>query len=266
MTDLTATITTAIGHLDWCTQIPHTIDRIIGIYAEATASTGRALPVEHRATNAAIVAAWDSTRAGRDQLGPGHADPTTTGTSHSTRDDADLASIDAAVALIAEAALDIDHRTSDALGLEHWCPPASARSRDDRVRDAVSRLHHAHANVPAAAAIDHDIVELVRIDLADTAEWLHGKALGIWKASKGETKTAAVQRAIVECKRCGSWRKGSIAVRNDACAQCLKFNQHHHAWPTEAIVRRWEYGQAATPGQILEARATTKRKTRAKAS
>ena len=31
----------AIKHLDWCAQVPHTVDNIVGIYAEKTRTTQR---------------------------------------------------------------------------------------------------------------------------------------------------------------------------------------------------------------------------------
>lgn len=64
--------------------------------------------------------------------------------------------------------------------------------------------------------------------------------------------------------------KGVLAnsVRDkNRCEDCATFNRNNRRTdPTAAILKRWEYGQPATPGQIAEARAAKSAKKRERAS
>jgi hypothetical protein len=96
--------------------------------------------------------------------------------------------------------------------------------------------------------------------IADDAAWLRLKGAAIWRSSRGERQPAAAQQTVEPCKRCGRWRTGTIAVRVGSCSQCYEFHRNHGAWPTEAIVRRWDYGRGPTPAQISEAKAARPKK------
>lgn len=259
----TAAITAALDHLGWF-KIPHTLDQVVGIYAEATAESHGTQA--RTMTNEEILSSITARVNGGGGKG-GHSDPTPMAAlwgQPDARDDADgtLGMIDADVARIFEAADEVD-RTCSPTALT---PVRARASRQERISWAVSALHHVRPHLEPAigAGVDQARMEyLIRFDLAGSAEGLTLKCEEIWRASRGDTRPVAIQRAIAECSCCSAWRKGTIATRKTMCEQCAEFQTRHKAKPTEPIVRRWEYGQNATPGQILEAQAVGKRKARA---
>lgn len=254
-------VAAAIVHIDWCTTIPHTLAQVIGIYAEATANAPR--PMGHGKSNAELVDTIRSQASGRFGKG-GHSDPTPEAALRNhpeASDDGDetLGAMRAAVALIGEAAEEVDHRCADALGLDRWHPPTLGGSLTSTLTGATARLHHATPNLSSACHVE-DLGHLIGWQLLDTAAWLHDKAEGIWLASKGESLPVAKQQAIAPCTHCGPWRSGTIAQSQGLCEQCREFQRQHKCKPTEPIVRRWEISKQATPGMILDAKATSRRK------
>lgn len=247
----------SIASLDWLNTIPHTIDQVIGLHAEATRNAPRKL--RHGLTNDEIIASISGGGGGGSS---GHADPTATAAlwgEPDAVDDLDLQAIDSALELCWETAVELDHAGAKACDLNPW-NPIRQRGRAGTVQGTLAHLHHATPNLAAAEEVDPGHVRfLVVTVLDDSASWLHRKAEGIWKGSRGHLAPAAVQRAIVECSNCSPWRKSTIAWRKGLCKQCADFQDDHKCRPTEAIVRRWEYGQGATPSQILEAKAPRRR-------
>lgn len=133
----------------------------------------------------------------------------------------------------------------------------------------ISRVHRWAPMVePTASQLHGD--ELAHLDmlvctaLAETATWLRDKAFGIWDLYRGETLQAAVQRTIVECRVHAAWVKcpPNAVAGKDLCPRCAKFQERYRCEPTEPIVRRWDYGSEATPGQILEAKAAGRKSKR----
>lgn len=270
MTDrLHQALATAIGHLEWF-AIPHTVDQIIGLYSEALAGT--TMRYRHGVSNdellEAIRASGSSTPGGKG----GHSDPTADAALRGEPDaiddtDGTLGAIDACLRTIGDAARELDHLGADATTTQRWHPPASGYGRQGTLAVIVARLHHAQPTLDAATQLDPDLVdELVRTHIAESAAWLHEKCTEIWRASRGDAMPVAVQRPIVECSCCSAWRKGAIARTRGLCDQCATFQGHHRCLPTEAIVRRWDYGKGATPAQVLEAKAAGRKRRRSAAS
>lgn len=255
MTDRHAAIAEAITDLTWLVTIPHTIDQIIGIYAEHLGAAGR--PMRHGLTNGEIMARITKQADSRGQKG-GHSDPTAEAALYgfANGDDSDetLGTIDGAIDLAWRCAEELDDLASDAVGVARWSPPEPAR-RQAKLQGAIARLHHCQPHLDAGLAQSDGHAAWLVGQISDNATWLHGKALGIWEASRGEQRIVAVQRRIDQCSRCAPWRTGTIAGSTGLCEQCRTFQQQNKCLPTEFIVRRWDIGKAATPGQILEARA-----------
>lgn len=248
----------AISLVDWCCQPPHTIDQILGIYGEVTAGQGRVMP---SGLTAAELAQWlsASTVGTTDRTDP------TTRAALPRSDDPAVQSIDAAIGQLHGLAVDLDDHACAVAGVAPWCPPVHP-GRTERLRESTTRLHHARSlglgdHGPDCDEYQHPLWERAYIE---TAVWLHDKALGIWQAAKGERHQVAEQKPRSECTLCSAWRSGTIATSRGRCEQCATFQDHHKCKPTEAIVRRWEAtGSSATPpGLILEAKATSKRRTK----
>jgi len=263
----------SIGHLDWF-KIPHTLDQVVGIYAEATAELAGTTS-RSRSNSEMVEAIRAQSLAGGHGKG-GHSDPTPAaalrGQPDAVDDDETMGMIDASLADLTEASDALDHLVSDVLGRPRWNPPATARNRQGMVADAASRLHHLSAGLPVALdRMDRDQMRdadsYLLVSVAESAEWLHVKAETIWLSSRGESRPSASQQPGErprECACCSPWRKGTIANRGDYCDQCANFRSNHDgALPIEGIVRRWEYGKGATPALIVEAQAASKRKARA---
>lgn len=252
-----AAIAETIDTLGWCVTIPHTIDQVIGIYAERTGATSR--PMRSGMTNDEILSRLTSRTEGGGGVG-GHSDPTARaalwGEPDAVDDDETVANIRAAVTLCHETAVEI----GEVCGAP-W-NPKTAPGLTASVANTISRVHRwAPLVEPTADALHGEelarLDTLVRVALAETATWLHDKAFGIWDAARGETLQAAVQRTIVECRIHQAWVKNppNAVAGKDLCARCVNFQERYRCEPTEPIVRRWDYGCEATPGQILEAKA-----------
>lgn len=265
MTDrLRTALTAAIEQLEWF-KIPHTIDQVIGITTEALA--GRTMRYRHGMSNEQLVERIQAAATGAGGMtDPAWSDPTGDAVLRGQPDDSDetLGAIDATLALLEDAARRLDHLGADACGQVRWHPPQAVSGRQGRLSVVVSRLHHAKPMLDAAVRLDEaEADELVRIHLAEPAAWLQAKGEDIWRASRGDTQPVAIQRAIVECTCCSPWRKGTIAQVRGLCQQCSTFQGHHRCLPTEAIVRRWDYGKGATPAQVLEAKAASRKRRKA---
>ena len=249
----------SITNLGWFNVTPHRIDQVIGLHAEATRHQPRMM--RHGMTNEEIIASISGGGGGSTS---GHADPTATAAlwgEPDAVDDLGLGAIDAALDLILGTAVELDHAGTDAIGQPRRNPPLLP-GRDGKVQAALGHLHHAQPNLTAAEQVDPGHIRfLVATSLDETVTWLHDKAVGIWRTSRGDTRPVAEQRNIVECSCCSKWRKGTIAIRKGLCDQCATFQDAYKARPTESIVRRWEHGHRnATPSQILEAKAPSRRR------
>lgn len=230
--------------LEWF-KIPHTLDQVVGIYAEASREMQGTRP--RSMTNEEILSSITS-RGGSGGKG-GHSDPTPAAALAGQPDaeDADgtMGSIDAALALLVESADELDRTCCTAMGVTPLLGHRVGAVRQERVTWSATALIHVRPHLePAIAALDHrdgqHLDELVRYAIAESASHLRTKAEDIWHASKGERRTVAVQRAIVECTLCSAWRSGTIAVSRGRCEQCARFQDHHKCKPTQEIVDHWE--------------------------
>jgi hypothetical protein len=261
----TQAIATATTDLDWF-KIPHTIDQVLGIYAE---SLGEGRPLSKRTlTNDECLRAIAARVGGRTG---GHADPTpqqALAGEPDAIDDADgtVGAIDACLTQMHHAAQELADLVADASGTAAWRPSTLGPARQDRIAVISSLLARLAPNL--ATAIEHtdrpgELDELARYAIAESAAWLRTKGEEIWRASRGDHRPVVVQRAIVECRHCAAWRSGTIARVRGLCEQCSKFQGHHQCLPVEAVVRRWEYGKGATPAQVLESKAASKARRKA---
>jgi hypothetical protein len=254
-------IAAAIADLDWF-QIPHTLDQVLGIYAESLGE-GRALS-KRNLTNDECLQAIRARVGGR---AGGHADPTVQAAlagEPDALDDADgtVGAIDACLAQMTAAARELDALVASLVGIGAWNPTEALRGRQDAVALIGARLARIAPHVGLAAQIGGDggdLELLARTTIAESAAWLRLKGEEIWRASRGDHRPVAVQRAIVECSCCSTWRTGTIARVRGLCDQCATFQGHHRCLPTEPIVRRWEYGKGATPAQVIEAKAARRK-------
>lgn len=247
-------LSSAIALVDWLTAVPHTIDQILGIYGEVASREGRVLP---SGLTASELAQWLGDAPGTSD----RSDPVTR-EAMGTSEDPAVQTVDAAIGQLAGLARDLDdHATAEACQ-PPW-RPTERKGRTEILRDSTTRLHHARS----LGLEDHHCEDQMHYvwerAYCETAVWLHGKALGIWKAAKGETHQVAEQKSLAECSCCGRWRKGTIAAVGGRCTECDNFKRNVGVLPTEPIVRRWDVGKAATPGQIMEAKAPGKRKAKA---
>lgn len=257
-------IAETIETLGWCVAIPHTIDQVIGIYAERTATTTR--PMRSGMTNDEIIA---SISGGGSSGGKGgHSDPTARaalwGEPDAVDNDETVATIRAAVTLCHETSVEIGELCG-----APWPAPDLRIGLTSTVANTISRVHRwAPLLEPTADALHGEqlahLDTLVRTALAETATWLHDKAFGIWDLYRGETLQAAVQRTIVECRVHAAWVKcpPNAVAGKDLCSRCTTFQERYRCEPTEPIVRRWDYGSEATPGQIIEAKAASRKSKR----
>ena len=249
--------------LGWCVTIPHTIDQVVGIYAARTTTTTR--PMRAGMTNDEIIASISGHGGGGRS---GHSDPTARaalwGEPDAVDDDETVATIRAAVSLCHETAVEIGELCG-----QPWHPAKTSHGLTGTVATTISRIHRWAPLVEPTAGQLHGgqlahLDTLVRTALAETATWLHDKAFGIWDIHRGETLQAAVQRTIVACRVHERWVKNppnAVGVK-DLCPRCATFQERYRCEPTEPIVRRWDYGSEATPGQILEAKAVGRKSKR----
>lgn len=258
----TEAITEAIEHLDWCSQPPHDIDRIAGIYAEAISRQPPAM--RHGMSNDDILASITSRAEGGGGKG-GHSDPTARAAlwgEPDAPDDGDetLRMIAVMVDAVLEYATELDGIVQRLMGRPVWVPQTSARTRSEKLRMATTYLHHALPDIWVAEAGLADVYGLIRNDLLDTARWLHEKAAAIWEAHHGDRQQVAVRREIKACRICGDWRKDTIAAAAGRCTECDGFFRNHQCERTETIVRKAEAGRGPSPGDMIEARATRRAK------
>ncbi|RTL09534.1 MAG: hypothetical protein EKK62_01640 [Acidimicrobiia bacterium] len=262
MTDrLHTALATAIAELEWF-KTPHTIDQVVGLYSEALA--GRTMRYRYGVTNGEMVESLKASGTGGSRGCKGdHSDPTPDaalrGQPDATNDtDRTLTAIDTC----------LTNLTTNAHHLAHHCNPTTTwtptpTTRQGHIAYTLLHLRTAHPNLTAPHTDPTYTDELIRTHIADDAAWLHDKATDIWHTSHGDTQPVATQRAIVECRICGTWRRGTIAVAAGRCQECSNFFRNHQCEATEAIVRRWAYSPTALPGQILEAKAASRKRKRA---
>ena len=272
MTDRIAqAIAATAADLDWF-QNPHTLDQLIGVYAE---SLTEARPLSRRNLSNEECLRAISARGG----GRGSELPDPTGNTAvqwvlagepDAIDDADgtMGAIDACLELMHEAAQELADLVADTTSTPRWLPRPAGTSRHHRLAVTSELLAALRPNLTTAVAtMDADQLaqaeELARIHLAESAAWLRTKGEDIWRASRGDHRPVAVQRAIEECRHCSPWRKGTIAKVRGLCDQCAKFQSHYQCLPIEGIVRRWEYGRGATPTQVHESKAASRARRKA---
>lgn len=251
-------LSSAIALVDWLCAPPHTIEMILGIYGEVAAHQGRELP---SGLTASELAQW----IGNSSAGTSDRSDPVTREAMGTSEDPAVQTVDAAIAQLAGLARDLDDHACTMAGQPLW-RPTERKGRTEILRDSTTRLHHARSlGLEDHDRCDGDLHPMWERAYCETAVWLHAKALGIWKAAKGETHQVAEQKPRSECELCSAWRNGTTAASRGRCEQCATFQDHHKCKPTEAIVRRWEAtGNGATPpGMILEAKAAGKRKAKA---
>ena len=250
-------LSSTIEHLDWCVTIHHTIDQVIGIYAERTRTTTR--PLRHGMTNDEILSALVN-NGGTGGKG-GHSDPTARaalwGEPDATDDDETVSTIAASVALCHETAVEI------AAICGTPAPPPPDPTLTTRIASTLAHVHRWRPVLETTASnLDGDdlthLDTLVRVALGETAQWLHHKAEGIWLQHRGERMQVAQQKPIEPCRLHAKWVRNPphAAPGRELCQQCTDFQERHRCEPTEPIIRRWEYGSPATPGQIVEAKAS----------
>ena len=236
-----AAIAQTVSDLTWCATTPHTVDQVIGIYAERTNHTSR--PMRSGMTNDEILSRLTASTDSGGGKG-GHSDPTAMaalwGEPDATDDDDTVATIRAAIALCHETATEISAICANTLLSARWTPPA-ASTLTAQVATTVAHVHRWTPQLEHTAAnLDGDelahLDTLVRIALAETADWLHAKAFGIWDIHRGETLTPAVQRTITPCACCSQWGYRDHAMpSSDLCEVCAAFRCEHKCWPTKSI-------------------------------
>lgn len=262
MTDrLHQALAAAIDHLEWF-KIPHTLDRVIGLHAEAIAN--QTMRYRHGVSNDEIVEALKASGTGGRGGKGGHSDPTPDAALRGEPDaiddtDGTLGAIDATLSLLEDAARRLDHLGADACGQVRWHPPRATGGRQGRLSVVVSRMHHAKPMLDAAARQDEaEADELVRTHIAESAAWLHEKCTEIWRASRGEAMPVAVQRERILCDTCTEHGRDEIPKRGTRCDRCKEFIRTNKGLrPTVKIVRWWiDHPRTETPPRlILEARA-----------
>lgn len=255
----------AIKHLDWCAAVPHTVDAVVGIYAEKTRTTQR--PLRHGMSNDEILSSLTNHNGGGGK--GGHSDPTAQaalyGEPDAIDDDGTLAEIRGTIEAIGAHALELDDLCAMSVDEPVWRPEVTDPTLTGQVRDAVSRLHHCRPLLDLTAQV-HPHADWLLHEIAESAGWLHDKTRGIWDQYRGDQLPVVEQKPIVPCRICGDWRTGTIAVAAGRCAECSTFHSNHQCERTEPIVRRAEYGKGPTPAQMIEARAAKKSKRSERAS
>lgn len=270
MTDrITQAIAAATADLDWF-KIPHTIDQVLGIYAESLGE-GRALS-KRTLTNDECVEVIKARSYGHGgNVDSAWSDPTYQAVlagQPDAPDDADgtIGAIDACLAQMHHGAQELADLVADACGTARWHPVAAGTRRQDQLAVTSALLARLAANLGDATERTDQLDEmdlLARTTIAESAAWLRTKGEDIWLASRGDHRPVAVQRTIAECRHCAPWRSGTIARVRGLCEQCAKFQGHHQCLPVEAVVKRWEYGKGATPAQVLESKAASKARRKA---
>jgi hypothetical protein len=237
--------------MEWMTAPPHALHQVIGIYAEVLA--GKSMRWRHGTTSTEIIADLAAARydGGRGGTG-GHADPTANAALRHEPDADDQDETIGQMRHSEELLYELSWTLADHVGANtdcQWTGLHGAKILSSRC-------------LPLLSEDDHTARSII-VDICDTASWLHEKARWIWDASKGEALPVAEQKPLVECRICGTWRKGTIAVAAGRCAECDNFHRNHpDCERTEPIVRRAEYGKGPTPAQMIEARAAGKGKKR----
>lgn len=249
----------AIKHLDWCAQVPHTIDQLVGIYAEKTRTTQR--PLRHGMTNDEILSSITQHSGGGGR--GGHSDPTAQaalyGEPDAIDDDGTLAEIRGTIEAIGAHALELDDLCAMSVDESVWRPPATDPTLTGQVRDAVSRLHHARPLLDLTAQV-HPHADWLLHEIAEAACWLHDKTRGIWDQYRGDQLPVAEQKAISECGNCkGHGITGTLATRDGLCDRCARFQSDNKCLPDQRIVRAWDRGSKSIPnGWVIEAKAASK--------
>lgn len=268
-----ADLATALDALDWFQQ-PHTLDQIIGIYAEAIGEQSRPLGVRHGASVDDILSAL-ANRGGPGGKG-GHSDPTATlalwGEPDAvTDDDGKIRTIDNATSTMLADCVACYQQTQAMLGrVPSWRPPPLRHGhRQDTVTAAVKWLNHLAPILADAELVGghawSDVLARLRA-VAETAVLLRSVCEAIWQASRGDIRPVAVQKARRACENCGGWRTGNVAVTTTGlCRTCDRFQDNHGCLPTEACFRWWEHSNGTPPRLVIEAKAIGKSQRRKRA-
>lgn len=264
MTRRVELLTEAADLLGWTAQVPHDLDRLIGIYAEATRESAR--PMRPGLTNDEILSRLSSrTDSGRGK--GGHSDPTAMAAlwGEGDADDGDetLGQIDHALDGLVRHTQELDDLVSLMMSRSVW-RPVCRPGRSEKVRHIVTTIAHLSPDVDSLADSHPDW--LVR-QIHDDATWLHAKATGIWQATKGEYVPVRPEwKPITECANCTRYGiTGTIAVAKvgDLCESCEDFRDKHKCQPNEAACREYDRkGMRAniTTTMIAESKAASRAK------
>lgn len=256
MTRHAESLARSIGHLDWF-KIPHTLDQVIGVYAEATSELA-GTTARTRTNDQMVDGIKASAAEGRGAKG-GHSDPTPAaalrGEPDAVDDDVTVGSIDAALDLLSESVLEV----ATALGIR--VPPPGRLGRQSRITDASTNLHRI---TPDLHVVDHQLDAkhldfVIRTAIGETAEWLHVKAEAIWDAAKADARPAQT-RTHAECSNCVTHGiTGTTATVDGMCGHCSRFQSDHKCLPDQRICRAWDRGAKSIPnGWVMEAQAASR--------
>ena len=267
-------LATAHDALAWF-KIPHTVDQVVGVWAESLGEQARPLTRKHGASNAELA---ERSRSGGGGGKGGHSDPTASAAlwgEPDAVDDSDetLGNIDHALALMGDSCRELDELVSGLRGLEpkRWPDDAPAGTRRQaKVATVVAYLHHLAPQFAYAVEADPSqeghVEWVLREPIAGTAVWLQGKCEAMWHAARGEQLQVAEQKKLTPCSNCGPWRTGNMAVTTTGlCNTCDRFQDNHGALPTEACYRWWEHSRGTPPRLVIEAKAIGKTQRRKRA-
>jgi hypothetical protein len=190
------------------------------------------------------------------------SDPTGTAAIRGIGDTTDLTDTHA---IVLETAWCIRGDVTQALHDAHLTHPApsTAAAALDHLRWAAT-IPHTTTNAVAAwrragrfedAAMLDTSIDLVCREACNLAVMVRAASSKVARAPED----VPTQKKIESCRNCAKWRTGTIAAANGLCDECKRFQGREHCLPTEPIVRRWEVGQNATPGQIIEAKANRRK-------
>ena len=143
------------------------------------------------------------------------------------------------------------------------------------IRDAIGDIAWATEIPHAAAAWTTEVPEL-RAEMDHAIDHLDrqcrvlvGQCRAILAAAVRE-RPKVTQPKATPCRCHARWLQASgsvqrppTAVRFGLCEECAQFKTRNGgAEPTDAILRRWDYGRGATPAQIAEAKAARRQRRR----
>lgn len=254
MTDSSQHLTAAISDLNWCLTIPHTLDRIIGLWAEHQDRNGRPL-AKSRLTNDELV---ERISSGQGSGKGGHSDPTGNAAVLGAPDLGDDA--DETISRLTVATLTIWDATRDLTATLGHTVTLTPPKRHDRIQATVAQLHRldvTDADLDALTPDERDHAHwLIADPIAATASWLHTKAESLWLETRGERQQVApeVGRKMRPCACCTPYGYTEYAVDgSDLCERCDAFRRTYKCKPTRAILQQLvDYGRKRLSTKLIE--------------